>query len=327
MSKAFLKICLVLIVGILFVLVPQELFAQGSSVPALQSLSYSLQELKMSAKDLRQKNYWLDSETQNLQNEIEDLKEELNLLQKGQYKPTANEMSLREDGQYKQRQVRRVNENGTSFDETYVKREKVISFKDKKEQELRQAIAATQKEVNWLRNRLGDGDGDGYQAGYDYSKEEQRFIDLIKAHEKKLQQAQKELVHLERKFDKPLEKFEELTAEHERFKRHLAVAQEDSLAVLEDERRIDDELANVNQNIEQEYEKLVQTIAGLKEQENELNKVLVEAQQRLAVKNIDFESYEVEHAQLEENLFVIQNENVNLKERIVSLEKKLEELK
>lgn len=294
-------------------------------VPTRDHLEVSLMSLRERAAKIQQRNQWLKVEMHKMQNFMSEMERDLADVQRfkssfgasaEEYDEKVRNLSLVE------KRVLRANMTVGQLQSEY--RRLLTQLEVKKEQEavLQEKIAATALEIEDWKERVQT---EQVQLT-GVTPEISRYQVLLEESKRSLDRAKQELTRVKNKHERPNQEIFRLKRDEKQLSDELSLLK-DELSVYEEEENIlKKQMEDIARDRERDVEQLAAQIQALSERKNELDSVLVRAEQKIKLKHVELNPSGEDVGRLAENLDVIRDENLALKEEMTSLEKSLQKI-
>lgn len=296
----------------------------------LEFYQYSLRSLGESVHELAAKNDLLALQNQQIREKIKELKEELEALQ-GE-KDDLRQEAHRQEGQ--KSHLKNKEDLTKEMRDVYARLEKLgeenkklngkMNFYKKIRDHLQKKISSVQLEIVELNSKISILK---QQASFSYFEQEKnKWQDILARSSSDLQKTDKQYSQLKAKYGVPQKQLVHLERRYADLKENLGLMESQLANVQKDYEGLMNDLKLLQDNQKSKLQEMKEDIVQLKIRKGQLEGTLAQADTRLKGNKFDLDSYKKEEGDLEQNLAVIKEENVNLKEQYSLLEEKLKTL-
>jgi chromosome segregation ATPase len=291
-------------------------------------VEYSLMGLKQSALNLSERNSQLIENIDSMQQEqlrlqqqltiLQSKKERLELLSEDHSSVALKSMHLNSDERSPlalEKELVELRQEESALNRNLKKNEEEYN-------EVRMHSDQLQKELKDLQGQVGLLDSQFKKSNL--NSEWEKAIRAKKESEQSLSHAKQALNDLEKQNAKPLNTLKELQEKRNGLMKRIQTASSELSLSLKEENEIKSGIIQFRKNQDERIQTIDNEIADLKKKEGILSTTLAEAKDKIEEKNLKFSEAVLPEEQLKKNLDTITKENVALKEKMISLEERLE---
>lgn len=324
-SRNYVHSCRLVLIGFFVLARCSQTFAQAGTLKSpVHDLEYSLKSLYESASEVAKKNKWLQAEIEKMEQETTFLQEELQTLDtKGTKKRISTALDDREIMDtipWDEKRLNTMYEDYIELDEenTYLKDRLLGKQNDQKgieasiegiEKELTQLTKQKEQLQPRLNKRVDHVDIN-------------RIKDTLERSKKSLSYAERKYKRLEKKFGRPLVQFTKIKDKNIELKGRAAYLSNQLQNLEAESASVEEQIHQIKATDENMLGDLKQDIHQLKEERKALLLVLERASKKLG-SEFSVPDYDEEVKQIISNIYVIQEDNVELKKELNRLEEKI----
>lgn len=300
----------------------------NENIGVYQLLDVSLGALRQKAQDVAERNQWLRDEMVSLEKEMTQMRNELKALE-------ADRLSF-QDGQ---KMYQDMMENLSVVEKQVLRADMSLGQLQSERRRLEVQLDKQVSRRSMIQERLAGVVSDVQEMkgikiksvvvpnqNNSQEAEVSRYRSLVEQSVISLERIEREYERVLKKFERPAQKVERLKFQKEENLQMVRLLEDEIKISYDEETILDRQIKEAQEKRQNEITALREKLTDLKGKQYELGKVLVQARTTIESRNLVLDVDSDLSSGLEENLSVITQQNLVLKDKLNSLQKTLKDL-